>query len=155
MWTFIFIPIAFTLDQASKLAVLHYFSTHQAPLEILPFFDIILAFNRGISFSFLNNLGPTGFWLLTAVIALVVLFLLLWWGKEKNIFSRICLALIIGSALGNLLDRLRLGAVVDFLDVFWQNYHWPTFNVADSFISICVILLVIHSFCTHKPREKK
>lgn len=155
MWTFFFIPAVFALDQVSKLAVLQYFSTHQTPLEIFPFFNIILAFNRGISFSFLNNMGPTGFWLLTAVISLVLVFLLLWWAWEKNTFSRICLALIIGGALGNLLDRLRLGMVVDFLDVFWHNYHWPTFNVADSFISICVILLVVHSFFTHKTREQK
>ena len=81
--------------------------------------------------------------IIVSLAAITVLFFLLRSLKEKNLFLTIALSLTLGGAIGNLVDRIVLGKVVDFIDVYWSTYHWPAFNVADSAISIGMVILVI------------
>lgn len=131
----------FALDQASKYYVL----AHAAllPKDITSFFSIDLVWNRGISFGFLNESTlpwvTNGLTALVVAIAFYVSFLLI---RTKEPFYRFSLSLVMGGALGNLMDRLYRGAVVDFLDVHIHHYHWPAFNIADSAICIGVALFM-------------
>lgn len=139
------IIVAFTLDQATKLMAL-------ATLErggvqsVLPFFDLRLSFNQGVSFSMFAETF-TGRPLLLAGITLAMVallaFLLI---RSTARWEAIAFGLIIGGALGNVLDRLRLGAVVDFLDFHFWDYHWPAFNLADAAIVVGVAVLLAITF---------
>ena len=95
----------------------------------------------GVSFSMFNNYGSMGAWMLSAVAIVIVLMLFHWLKSEENRITQIALGLIMGGALGNVIDRVRFGAVFDFLDVHVGDAHWPAFNVADS--CICVGAAVI------------
>lgn len=138
------------LDQASKIWILHSFSADPAVRTLLPIFDLRLAFNSGVSFSFLHN-APAA--LLIAGASAVVL-VLLWFLKDaETALARLAFALIIGGALGNIIDRVRFGFVVDFLHFHWQHWHFPTFNVADCGITIGAILLFIDAFMIFKEKN--
>ena len=138
------ISLVFGLDQWTKHWVMDFFQNGGKIEQITSFFQIILTYNRGISFSLFATHESSGFWILTGIISLLILALLLWWIKDKEM--RVPLALILGGALSNLYDRLTLGAVVDFLDFFWHSYHWPAFNVADSCICVGALWLGGRSF---------
>ncbi|PLX30029.1 MAG: signal peptidase II [Alphaproteobacteria bacterium] len=142
-WPFALMLAVFTLDLLSKEWILAFFRAGRLPVEMTSFFHLALVFNRGATFGLLNNGSVTVFWGLTAIVAVVIGFLVRWLLREQSPFTRTALALIIGGALGNLYDRLFRGAVVDFLDFFWHDYHWPAFNVADTSIVIGVILLTL------------
>ena len=133
--------IVFLLDLGTKFLATYFLVPHQ-PLTIFPCFDLYLTFNRGISFSLFSARSPLGVWMLIAltggISALVVYFI----QTEKERLTRIGLAFILGGAIGNLLDRLRFGSVVDFLDFYWGTHHWPAFNIADSAICIGTILIL-------------
>jgi signal peptidase II len=123
-------------------------------VEVLPFFNLTHVYNTGAAFSFLHDAGGWQRWFFT-VIALAVSVLILWWLKQtskQQIMLPIAFCLIIGGALGNAYDRLVLGHVVDFLVVYYQNWSWPAFNVADSAISLGALLLIIDMF---KNKEQK
>ena len=138
-------------DQLSKIIVLDRCVEHEI-VKICPFFNLFLTFNKGVSFSLLTSDSPYAPVALSAF-ALVVAGLLIYWiQKEKNKGARVGLALILGGAIGNVIDRIRFGAVVDFLDFYWGDYHWPAFNIADSAICIGVAILLFSSF---KKGEKK
>jgi signal peptidase II len=108
------------------------------------FLDFTLVFNTGVAFGFLARLPPSWRWLVT-VFSLAALVLLCSVAvrivPEGSRVGRLALGLVFGGAAGNLLDRWRFGAVVDFVHVFWRDWHWPNFNVADSAITIGVLLL--------------
>lgn len=152
MWSLVLIILIVVSDQLSKMWVLEHFQNQGDVIHILPFFDIVLAFNRGVSFSFFGTVSGNAFWILTFFIICITLCVAVWWYREKSPFCRICLSMIIGGAIGNIIDRFRQGAVVDFLDFFWQNYHWPAFNLADSFIFVGVMMLVANAFLTKNNR---
>jgi len=139
------------LDQVSKICVLGHILEHET-ISVFPCFNLLLTFNKGVSFSLLSSdspYAPIGL----SIFALVVSALLIYWiQKEKNILARWGLALILGGAVGNVIDRIRFGAVVDFLDFYIGDYHWPAFNIADSAICIGVAILLLSSF---KKGEKK
>jgi signal peptidase II len=130
------------IDQASKLAVTKFMLPGREIL-VTPFFNLVLAHNTGAAFSLLAGAGgwQRGFFIVVATIAAVVIGVLLARHREE---PRYCLALagILGGALGNLLDRLRLGYVVDFLDFHVAGWHWPAFNVADMAITGGAALLI-------------
>jgi signal peptidase II len=139
--------ILFVLDQLLKLWALGRLQPG-VPVPILgDVFDLTLTFNPGVAFGFLGTLEPAWRWLVgvLSLVALTVLGSLAvrllpdghWWTASA-------LGLIFGGALGNLLDRVRFGAVVDFLDFHWRDYHWPAFNLADSGITVGVGILVVH-----------
>jgi signal peptidase II len=133
------------LDQASKLAVLRLLQPHQS-LPVLPdFFNLTLAFNRGASFSFLAEAGGWQRWLFSgiSVAAAVVIMVLLHRAPRSDRLNGVGLSLVLGGAVGNLIDRLRLGHVIDFFDVYYRAWHFPAFNIADSAITVGAALLVL------------
>lgn len=133
------------LDQASKAWVVHHLSYHVAT-RLLPVLDLTLAYNSGAAFSFLADQSGWQRWLLTALALVVAVLIVTYLGRlEARRQGLLCaaLALILGGALGNLIDRVRLGYVVDFISAHWHEHYFPAFNVADSSITIGAALLLI------------
>lgn len=114
-------------------------------VHIFPGFNLTLAFNTGSAFSFLADQGGWQKYFFVALTFLIIIFILflLAKNKKKSWFKSIALALIIGGAIGNLIDRLTIGAVIDFVDLYYQYSHWPTFNIADSAICLGVVMWAI------------
>lgn len=134
----------FFLDQATK-AWASRALTEGEPLFLFPGFALRLAYNTGAAFSFLRGVGWEGpFFTIFAILAIGYCVWLLEHHGDKRLFS-FGVALVLGGALGNLADRMRLGAVVDFIDIYWGKWHWPAFNVADAAISVGVGILVLES----------
>ena len=134
--------VVVALDQLSKWQVVR--SLPAQAVEVTGFFNLVLVCNTGISFGLLPGDSPLKAWLLSGV-ALAVVVGLLFWVHNKD--SRLLVAgcgLVVGGALGNVVDRLRVGCVIDFLDVHAAGWHWPAFNVADSAITVGVALLLVH-----------
>jgi signal peptidase II len=130
------------LDQATKLVALIWLAP-VAPVEVTGFLNLVLVWNPGVSFGMLKGLGEAGPWLLGGFAVLVCIGLLIWLAREPRPLTRAALALVLGGAVGNIIDRARFGAVVDFLDFHAMGYHWPAFNVADSAIVVGAGLLVL------------
>ena len=140
-------------DQASKWAVLAALDPYQA-VAVTPFFNLVLVWNRGVSFGMLNSLGDHGPWLLTAVAAGIGAFLIVWLVREDRPVTRAALWLVLAGAVGNAIDRVRFGAVVDFLDFHAFGHHWPAFNVADSAIVVGAGLILLDSLVLSQTRTK-
>ncbi|MGN0929640.1 MAG: signal peptidase II [Alphaproteobacteria bacterium] len=115
-----------------------------------PFFRLFLMWNNGISFSMLASHSQFVRWGLVVFTSLIVLYLIKLLKKEQNSVIQFSLILIIAGALGNIIDRIRFGAVIDFLDFHIGDYHWPAFNFADMFICFGVAIIIIHSIFFHK-----
>jgi signal peptidase II len=132
-------------DQLSKLAMLGNFAPGER-VAVTAFFNLVLVFNRGAAFSFLAGAPgwQTPLFAAVAVIAIVVVTVILLRSRGQPLMCA-GLALILGGALGNLVDRLRFGHVVDFLDFHAFGWHWPAFNVADSAITIGAAVLILES----------
>jgi signal peptidase II len=138
-------------DQLSKSAVVAAAHSPNLPIVITPFFNLVLVWNRGISFGLL---GSTHAWVphaLTFALSLIVLVLIGWLWRAGTLPIALAVACIIGGAIGNILDRIRHGAVTDFLDFHLGVYHWPAFNVADSAIFIGVVILLYISIYSSRP----
>ena len=138
------------LDQISKWAVIHFLRVHES-VTVTGSFNLVHVRNRGMAFGLMNRPDfDAGFYLLTAATVVAVVLLLAWFFRLKKEEARIALglSLILGGAVGNLIDRLRFREVVDFLDVHLGPYHWPAFNVADSAITVgtfwVAIILIFH-----------
>ena len=129
-------------DQITKFYALKYLS-HGEIINVAPFFDLLLAWNKGVSFGMFNSGAQLTLIILSSVAVAVTIFLSVWMYRSKDIFLTLALGGIIGGALGNLIDRLRYGAVVDFLEVYWKTHHFPTFNIADSFICVGVAVILL------------
>jgi len=123
-------------------------------IPVTGFFNLVLTYNAGAAFSFLSEASGWQRWFLSAVaaIASIVITYLLYKYKDEKLFC-LSLSLILGGALGNLWDRITLGHVVDFLDFYIGDYHWPAFNIADSAIFIGAVLLIIESFSSKEKNE--
>lgn len=130
------------LDQLSKMLVYGYLAETAPLVPVTPFFNLVSAWNTGVSFSMFNNLGGMGVYILSAFSLMVAGFLIWWLSREQGRLMQVALGMVIGGALGNVIDRLRMGAVFDFLDFYCSGYHWPAFNLADSFICIGALLIV-------------
>ena len=133
--------IVLMLDFASKFWVMTVLIPH-VPVEVFPCFNLYLTFNRGVSFSMFSAQSATGVWALIGLTTAISAFIIYFIQKEKELLTRIGLALVLGGAIGNLIDRIRFGSVVDFLDFYLGKYHWPAFNVADSAICIGAALIL-------------
>lgn len=140
------------LDQWSKHALVSHFVLGEA-LAVTSFFNLVLAHNQGAAFSMLNDAGGWQRWLFTAIAVIASLWIvqLLRKHERQNLFC-FALALILGGALGNLIDRIAHGYVVDFLDFYWNQHHFPAFNLADSAITLGAIVLLLESLM-HKPEK--
>lgn len=134
------------LDQLTKLAVLRTFALHEV-LEITPFFNLVLVYNRGAAFSFLADAGgwQREFFIVIALGASAWIAWLLKKHSQEALFC-VALSLVMGGALGNVIDRVLYGGVVDFLDFHAFGRHWPAFNVADSAITCGAALLIWDAF---------
>lgn len=131
-------------DQLSKLAILAHFQLHETLPLISGLLNLTLAFNDGAAFSFLQNAGGWQRWLFT-VLAFAVSAVLVVWLKRTprgDWRTALPLSLVVGGAIGNVIDRVRLGHVVDFIDVHYSGWFFPAFNVADSAISVGAVLLL-------------
>jgi len=139
---------------------------------VTPFFDLFLAWNRGISFSIFRSDSPAAAWIFAGLALAIVAGLLVWLSRMQRTWPAVALGLIVGGALGNVLDRVRFGAVVDFLyfhgDAYpavcstlgsiglgWLDCRWPAFNVADSAIFVGVAMLLIDGLFGRSERAKK
>lgn len=130
------------LDQASKWLIVARVMDPPRRIEVTPFFNLVLAWNPGVSFGMFNSGSPLAVWGLAAVALLIVVVLLVWLTRVGHRLGAAAIGLIVGGAVGNVIDRLRFGAVADFLDFHVSGYHWPAFNVADSAITIGVLFLL-------------
>ncbi len=122
-------------------------------VEILPFFNMLLVWNRGISFGMFGG-GTLPPWLLAAVALAVTLALVIWLRRVETRLLAAAIGLVIGGALGNVIDRFRFGAVVDFFDFHWGDFHWPAFNLADAAISVGVVILLMDALLIGHERHK-
>ena len=132
------------LDQSTKLAAVELLDP-ESSVELIPTLDLVLAYNMGAAFSFLSTAGGWQRWLFVGL-ALAICLFILHWLRELPRHARwfaLALSLILGGAVGNVIDRVRIGAVVDFIDFHVGNWHWPAFNVADSAICVGAALLVL------------
>lgn len=122
-------------------------------IEVFSFFNLVLVWNRGVSFGMLGGaaLPP---WLLAAVAGAVAIALGVWLMRAEGRWLALGLGLIIGGAVGNIVDRLRFGAVADFLDFHIGAYHWPAFNLADASITVGIALLLIDALLIRRERHK-
>ncbi len=143
--------IVILLDQLSKAAINSHFFYGES-LPVTPFFNLVLAHNSGAAFSFLHDAGGMQRWLFS-VIAIVASIWIVWLLSKHQKEKLFCFALafILGGALGNLIDRIAYGYVVDFLDFYWGSYHFAAFNVADSAITCGAAVLIWDSFNPVKP----
>ena len=146
------------LDQIAKLWIASGFALHESRPLISGFFNLVHVRNRGMAFGIMNRPGADwGFALLLGVTLAAVALLLFWFYslKSKDRTLVLPLALILGGAVGNLLDRIRTGEVIDFLDFSIGPYHWPAFNVADSAITAGTLWLAVKVLFHSTPKEKK
>ena len=129
-------------DQVSKAWLLDYLTAPSRVVELAPFVSLVPVWNTGISFGLFADLAMGGVEL--AIVALAIVAGLLWWlARIETRMAGCAIGLVVGGALGNVIDRLRFGAVFDFLDLHWGDWHWPAFNLADAAITVGVVLLLL------------
>ncbi len=136
---------AAALDQLTKAAMAAWVTAHGGPIAVLPFANIVLVHNRGVSFGMFSDAPGWGRWVLVLVGVAIVAGLLLWLRRVTAPALAAALGLVVGGALGNLADRILLGAVVDFLDLHAGGWHWPAFNLADTAICLGAAYLILTS----------
>jgi signal peptidase II len=145
--------LIFALDQLAKWVVtgpLHVARLGDQ-LVLLPIFNLTYTQNNGISLGLLNAQTDVGRWMLVALTSAIAVAVAVWIGREKNRFDQIALGMVLGGALGNILDRVRHGYVVDFADLHFGDFRpFLVFNVGDAAISIGVVILLLRAFLTRK-----
>lgn len=142
--------LVFIGDQFSKFWVMEHIGPGEI-LHVVPCLNLMLAFNPGVTFGLLRAYSNVHYLLLVGGVCVLSCIVSIWWYKAENIMQRYATAMIFAGALGNLADRIRFRAVVDFLDFHVFGWHWYTFNVADSAIVLGVGLLMLDSF--YKPKN--
>ena len=144
----------FTLDRITKIAIEAYLPLHESRVIVPSFFDLTHTRNTGVAFGFLANSEASWMPHLLALISIVALLTILVFSlrnSHRNWKLQLGLMLVLGGAAGNLYDRLHYGYVIDFIEIYYSTYHWPTFNMADSSISIGIGLLLLETL-THSQR---
>ena len=136
--------VILALDVVTKAWALAALSGRGA-LRVTDFFNLVLVWNPGISFGVFQSGGEIGRWLLVALALAISILLVFWLRWEQRFWPKIAIWLILAGAIGNVADRIRFGAVVDFLDFHAFGYHWPAFNVADSVIVLGAAILIVDS----------
>ena len=131
---FSLIFLVVVLDQFIKYLVINYMLNNYSEIEIFPILNVTLVFNSGVAFGILQKFGQNLPIILTIIGFVLGVFIIIWSLYFKKHY--ISMALISAGAFGNAIDRARFGVVIDYIDVFWKNWHWPAFNIAD--ISICI-----------------
>lgn len=144
--------LVFILDQFSKFWVLEHVGTNEI-LHINSYLNFMLAFNPGVTFGLLRAYSHTHYILLVLGVCILSCVVSVWWWKAESIIQRYATAIIFFGAIGNLVDRLRFRAVIDFIDFHIFGWHWYTFNLADSAIVLGVGLLFLDNFCKAKKEK--
>ncbi len=132
------------LDQLTKQIILSKIAIYETIPVIQGFFDLVHVRNKGMAFGIMNHAkSNSGMWLLVALSAVAIVLLLAWFFrmKDESAFFTLSLSLILGGAVGNIIDRLRFGEVIDFLDVYVGSHHWPAFNIADAAITVGTLMV--------------
>lgn len=154
---YLFVSVAvIVLDQWTKWMVEVHLPHHAAHPLIPGFLNLTHVRNTGVAFGLFASEGMAGgSWLLTllGLAALTAVGVYFWYAPARDRLLLVALALVVGGAIGNLIDRVSSGAVTDFVDVYVGLHHWPSFNVADSAISIGIVLMAIDSFRSHKDHK--
>tara|TARA_B100000945_G_scaffold311547_1_gene304892 strand:+ start:1116 stop:1610 length:495 start_codon:yes stop_codon:yes gene_type:complete len=141
LYSFVLILIIFGLDRFSKIYVIDLIQTYEKEIYIYDFLNLTLNWNTGIAFGLLSSNANFFYHLVSALILLIIIYLIyLMVISDKS--GKLVLSIIIGGAMGNLYDRLNYYAVPDFIDFHIENFHWFTFNIADIFISIGIIMML-------------
>jgi signal peptidase II len=151
-WVWLSIVIMI-IDQVTKFYISQQFELYES-IQVIPGINFTYVHNTGAAFSFLSDAGGWQRWLFISLSSGISILLIFWLKKQPStgIWLAIALALILGGAVGNLIDRIFLSYVIDFVDVYYDKWHWPVFNVADSAISIGVVMLIIDSFWFDQAR---
>jgi len=150
--------IVFALDQLAKWAVTGPLGINQLgdQLVLLPIFNFTYTENNGISLGLLNATTAVGRWMLVALTSAIAIAVAVWIGREKDRIDQAALGMVLGGALGNILDRVRHGYVVDFADLHFGNFRpFLVFNVGDAAISIAVVILLLRAFLSRKERNEE
>lgn len=134
------------LDQASKIAASAALRLYE-PVAVMPYFNFTLLHNEGAAFSFLSQAGGWQRWFFTGIALLISGVIIVWLYRlpKAEVWTAAALSLVLGGAVGNVVDRIRFGYVVDFIDVYYGAWHWPAFNIADAAISVGAVLLITQS----------
>lgn len=147
--------LVLVLDQVTKVYIDKTMRLHDSIPVLDGFFSITYLRNKGAAFGILaDSAWRLPFFLLVSAVAVLVILVVVSRLRDDQKGSAVSLSLIFSGALGNLIDRVRLGEVIDFLDVYWKGHHWPAFNVADSAICVGVFMLAIEMVLEER-REKK
>jgi len=143
--------VVLILDQCSKWIADSLLGPHDA-IPLLPFLALRKAYNPGAAFSFLSDAAGWQRWFFVGLALGVIVVLVVWLRRLPQGQGRmaLALALILGGAAGNLIDRLLYGHVIDFIDLYYRAWHWPTFNIADSAITLGAALLLLDAFLGHR-----
>ena len=150
--------IVFALDQLTKWIVTGPLGVDQIgdQIVLLPIFNLTYVENNGISLGLLNATNDVGRWMLVALTSAIAVGVAVWIGREKNRIDQMALGLVLGGALGNILDRARHGYVVDFADLHFGEFRpFLVFNVGDAAISIADVILLLRAFLTRKEESKE
>ncbi|WP_320203635.1 signal peptidase II [Agrobacterium rosae] len=131
VWPLLMVVFVLAFDQAVKFVIVHLVMNPPQPIEVTPFFNVVLVYNRGISFGMLADFIGAAPQLFSWLKLLIVMGLIAWAYKTKVFAERLALCIIAGGALGNISDRFLNGAVTDYLNFHWNGLHWPAFNIAD------------------------
>lgn len=151
-----FTVIPLIIDIISKNIIKSTMELYSAVPVIDGFFNIVYVLNPGAAFSFLHDMNEKYRQLFFVIVTIIAIFIILYiFTKEKSKISITGFALILGGALGNLIDRIYIGKVVDFLDFYYSSYHFPAFNIADSCITIGVALIIIDALFFHKKKQEE
>ena len=139
--------LAVLLDQLSKLLIADNMQLYQS-INIMPYVNLTYVHNTGAAFSFLSEAGGWQRWFFAALAIVIGSVIAVWLSRLKahETLMAVSLSLVLGGAIGNLIDRLAYGYVIDFIDIYVQSWHWPAFNVADSAITLGVVLMLLESF---------
>jgi signal peptidase II len=146
------VAAAILADQLTKAAALSGLALGEA-VAVLPGFNLTLGFNEGSSFGMLSGVMAGKPLLMAALTAALTLIFAVMAVRTRHPLERAGFALVVGGALGNIVDRLRQGAVTDFLDIYWRDWHWPTFNVADIAITLGALCILAASLSSRRRKE--
>lgn len=155
---FLIALVVFALDQLTKWIVTGPLGIRALgdQLVILPIFNLTYTENQGISLGLLNATNPVGRWMLVALTSAIAVGVAYWIGREAKKIDQAALGMVLGGALGNILDRIRFGYVVDFADLHFGDFRpFLIFNVGDAAISIAVVILLLRAFLTRKERPEE
>ena len=148
--------VVFLVDRLSKWWFMDVFElAKKGVVEILPFFNVVMVWNRGVSFSLFSAETDTGRWFLVAMTVVIVVVLLFWLRSVQARLTMVAIGLVIGGAIGNIYDRVIYGAVADFFQFHLGDWSFAVFNVADCFISLGAVLLVWEAVFGSNTEEKK